>query len=334
MTTIKGVAELAKVSQSTVSRVLTGHARVANETKERVLKAIKDLDYSPNLSAQSLASKRSNSIGMLVGTASGPYFPSIMRAVEETARNNGFHLIPTSGDATRSEELDAVNFLKSKQVDGLIIHVGKLADHDLLEIVNETPATIILNHYIPEIAENCINLDEEMGGYLATKYLLENGHTKIACITGPMIQNDCRGRLQGYCRALKEFAIKYDANLVVEGRFDLEKNLEAPRKLLDRDLQVTAIFCLNDQIALGVYDVLKDRHLSVGDDLSVIGYDNSFFCSHVTPKLTTINFPTREMSEEATQKVISLVKKKKYLMPQKLLPKLIIRNSVKKINEF
>jgi len=332
LATIKDVSELAQVSQSTVSRVLTGHARVAAETKEKVLKAIEQLDFQPNFSAQSLASKRSNSIGMLVETLDGPYYPSVVSAAERTARDNNFHLIPTFGGFKRSDELDAIKFLKSKQVDGLIIHTGKLSDDDILEIIKKTPATVLLNHYIPEIAENCIGLDDELGGYLATKHLLDNGHTKIGCITGPLNQNDSRDRLQGYRTALAEHGIRYDANLIVEGRFDLINNHAAPRRLLERDTQITAIFCLNDHIALGVYDVLQERNISIADEISVVGFDNSMFSPHVSPKLTTVNFPTGKLAAEATKKVLSLINKTDYPMQHKLIPELIIRDSVKKIN--
>lgn len=332
MATIKDVSELSQVSQSTVSRVLTGHASVAKQTREKVLKAIEQLDYQPNLFAQSLASSRSNSIGMLVGTLDGPYYSSVLSAVEKTARHNHFHLIPTCGDFKRSNELDAIKFLRSKQVDGLIIHTGKLYDDDILEIINATPATVLLNHYIPEIAENCISLDDELGGYLATKHLIDNGHSKIGCITGPLHENASRDRLQGYRNALIEHGIEYDPNLIVEDRFDLKKPAIGPRRLLDRNTDITAIFCLNDNIALGVYDVLKEKNIAIGDSVSVVGFDNSMFSPHVSPKLTTINFPTEKLGTEATHKVLSLINKTDYSMQQKLIPELIIRNSVKKIN--
>jgi LacI family transcriptional regulator len=331
LATIKDVAELAQVSRSTVSRVLTGHSRVAKETKEKILKVIKQLDYQPNLSAQSLKSNRSNSIGMLVEVLDGPYYPSVVRAAEKMARNNNFYLIPTSGGIKRSNELNAIKFLRLKQVDGLIIHTGKLSDDDILKIFRQTPATVLLNHYIPEIAENCIGLDDELGGYLATKHLLDNGHKKIACITGPLNENVSRDRLQGYRNALTEHGVQYDPNLIVEGRFDLKNSGLAPNRLLNRKTEITAIFCLNDHIALGVYDVLKERNISIGSGISVVGFDNSMFSPHVTPKLTTVNFPTDKLGAEATKKVLSLIKNTDYQMQHKLTPELIIRDSVKRI---
>ncbi len=332
MATIKDVSELAQISQATVSRVINNHPSVTEKTREKVFKAIKELGYKPNSSAQSLASNRSNSIGMLVDILAGPYFSTLMSGAEETARNDNFHLITTSGKLSREGELDAISFLKSKQVDGLLIHTGKLLDDDILKIVREIPATVLLNHYIPEIAENCIGLDDELGGYLATKHLLENGHTKIGCITGQMDKQVSRNRFQGYRKALIEFGIPYDDNFVVEGRFDMHNHHTAPRRLLDRNTPITAIFCLNDPIAWGLYDVLNERNITIGDDISVIGFDNNMHGPHLNPKLTSVNFPTEEMGAEAVKKILSLLNKTDYPVQHKLVPEVVIRDSVKKIN--
>jgi len=332
LATIKDVSELAQISQATVSRVINNHPRVTEKTREKVFKAIEQLNYKPNSSAQSLASNRSNSIGMLVDTLGGPYYSELMSAAEETARSQNFHLIPTSGSCIRADELDAIDFLKSKQVDGLIIHTGNLSDDDILKITRETPATVLLNHYIPEIAENCIGLDDELGGYLATKHLIDNGHTKIGCITGQINQQASRNRLQGYRNALTEHGIEYDDNLIVEGRFDLQNHHLAPRRLLDRNTQLTAIFCLNDPIAWGLYDVLHDRNIAIGDEISVIGFDNNSFGPHLRPKLTSVNFPTNEMGAEAVKKILSILRKTDHPVQHKLLPELVIRESVKKLN--
>lgn len=331
MATIKDVCALAQVSKSTVSRVLTGQPGTAEKTKERVLKAIEELNFQPSAAARSLASKRTNSIGMLVVTIDSPYFSSMVSSAEEMARYSGFHLIPTSGYAARKYDLDAIKFLQSKQVDGLVIHSGGLSDDDIFNIIKETPATVLLNRYMPEIAEHCMVLDDVLGGYLATRHLLENGHTDIGCITGPLHQVDCQERLQGYRKALAEYGVEYNENLIVEGHFSLENNHLAAIELFERDTPLTGIFCLNDHIALGAYDVLKERNMVIGEDISVVGYDNSDFSAHIYPKLTTVNFPTREMGTEAIKKVLSIIKDSEYIMNDKLLPELISRGSVKNI---
>ncbi|MDX1301416.1 LacI family DNA-binding transcriptional regulator [Photobacterium sp.] len=332
MITIKDVSELAQVSQATVSRALNGHPTVKEENKIKVFKAIEQLGYKPNAFAQALASSRSNSIGMLVGSLDGPFYGPLMHTAENTVRQKNLHLIVTSGQESKTKESDSIRFLQSKQVDGLIIHSDMLSDDELIKIAKETSPTVILNRYIPELSENCICIDNELGGYLATKYLLDNGHEKIACITGQLSKIDSRDRLQGYRNALSEYGIPYDANLIVEGRFDHEGNHETVRRLLDRNNEITAIFCQNDNIALAAYDVCSERNLSVGDDISIVGFDNDTYSQHIRPKLTTVNFPVSEMGTEAAKRVLSLLNNESYPLNGKLTPELIIRDSVKKLN--
>ncbi|CAM3682501.1 LacI family DNA-binding transcriptional regulator [Vibrio aerogenes] len=331
MITIKEVSELAKVSQSTVSRALNGHPTVKEANRKKVFDAIEQLGYKPNAFAQALASSRSNSIGMLVGSLDGPFYGPLMHHAEDTVRRNNIHLIVTSGQESHTKEVDSINFLQSKQVDGLIIHSDTLSDDELIEVVRQQETTILLNRYIPEIAAHCIYIDNELGGYLATRYLLENGHHKVACISGQLSKCDSRDRLQGYRNALSESGIAFDANLIVEGRFDHQGNHEVARRLLDRDPEITAIFCQNDNIALAVYDVAAERGLSIGEDISVVGFDNDTHSQHIRPKLTTINFPVDEMGVEAAKGVLALVNKREASFTHKLIPELVIRESVKNL---
>ncbi|MEH6454457.1 MAG: LacI family DNA-binding transcriptional regulator, partial [Psychromonas sp.] len=249
MITIKEVSELAQVSQATVSRAINGHPTVKEKNKLKVFAAIEQLGYKPNAVAQALASNRTNSIGMLVGSLDGPFYGQLMHNVESVIRQQNLHFIVTSGLESKQIETDSINFLQSKQVDGLIIHSDKLSDDELISVVKETPATIIINRYIPELAEQCITINNELGGYMATKHFFDNGHKKVACITGQLSKIDSRERLQGYRNAIAEFGQTYDANLIVEGRFDHQGNHEVVRRLLDRDKDITAIFCQNDNIA-------------------------------------------------------------------------------------
>ncbi|UPQ90346.1 LacI family DNA-binding transcriptional regulator [Vibrio sinaloensis] len=331
MITIKEVSELAKVSQSTVSRALNGHPTVKEANRKKVFDAIEQLGYKPNAFAQALASSRSNSIGMLVGSLDGPFYGPLMHFAEDTVRKKNNHLIVTSGQESYEKEQDSIYFLRSKQVDGLIIHSDKLSDDELIEVVEQNSATIILNRYIPEVADHCIYIDNELGGYLATKHLLEQGHKRVACITGQLSKGDSRDRLQGYRNALTEYGIDYDANLVIEGRFDHDGNHDKARRLLDRAPDISAIFCQNDNIALAVYDIAVERNIEIGKQLSVVGFDNDSHSQHIRPRLTTVNFPVREMGTEAAQAVLSLVHKQTPNINHRLNPELIVRESVCRI---
>lgn len=328
--TIKEVSELANVSQATVSRVLNGNTSVKEINKIKVFEAIEELGYKPNAFAQALASSRSNSIGMLVGSLSGPFYGPLMHFAEDTIRQQNMHLIVTSGQESKQKEIDSIHFLQSRQVDGLIIHSDMLSNDELIDIVKSSP-TIILNRYIPELSQQCICIDNEQGGYLATLYLLEAGHKKIACITGQLNKNDSQDRLRGYQKAISQYGINYDVNLIEEGRFDHQGNHEKVRNLLDRNSDISAIFCQNDNIALAAYDVCNERGITIGEDISIVGFDNDSYSQHIRPGLTTINFPIAEMGMGAAQSLLSLIKNEPYDLSCQLSPKLVIRNSVKQL---
>ena len=331
MITIKEVAELANVSQATVSRALNGHTTVKEANKIKVFEAIEKLGYKPNTFAQALASNRSNSIGMLVGSLEGPFYGPLMHYTEDTIRQKNMYLIVTSGQESKKKEVDSIKFLQFRQVDGLIIHSDMLSNDELIQIAKETPATIILNRYIPELSNQCIYIDNELGGYIATSYLLESGHTQIGCVTGQLSIIDSRDRLQGYRKALSEYSLQYNIDFIEESNFGGSSH-EKIRRLLDRNNGITALFCHNDHIAVSAYDVCNERGLTVGEDISIIGFDNDNYSKYISPGLTTINFPVKDMGIEAANGILSLIKNESYTLNNKLSPALIIRNSVKKLN--
>ncbi|MDG3086046.1 LacI family DNA-binding transcriptional regulator [Vibrio hannami] len=335
MITIKEVAEFAKVSQSTVSRALNGHKSVKEANRVKVFEAIEKLGYQPNAFAQALASNKSFSIGMLVGTLDGPFYGPMMHNAEKAVRKENYHLIITSGNELYDQEQDSIQFLCSKKVDGLILVSDMLSDGDILNICEKTPATMVLNRYIPEISNKCITIDNELGGFLAVEHLIEKGHTKIGCITGQLSKVDSRDRLQGYRNALAKHGIEYDPNLVVEGRFDHKGNNEAITRLLDRDLEMTAIFCMNDNIAVTAYSTCLERGMKIGQDISIVGYDNVSYSQHMNPGLTTIDFPVKEMAIQGAEGVLSILAGKEIEhIETKLSPKLIERGSVKDLTDI
>lgn len=333
MATITEVSKLANVSKSTVSRALNGHSSVKEANRKKVFDAIEQLGFKPNAFAQALASNRSNSIGMLVGSLDGPFYGPLMHNVEVVVRENGSHLIVTSGQESKTIEKDSIEFLRSRLVDGLIIHADELSDTELIETVKENASTIILNRFIPEIANHCIAIDNELGGYIATKHLLDCGHRIVACISGQMSKKDSRDRVQGYRKALEEHGIPYDDKLVIEGRFDHQGNHAVARRLLDRAPDITAIFCQNDNIALAVYDVAAERDLQIGKQLSVVGFDNDTHAQHIRPSLSTVDFPVPQMGVEAAKRIFSFINDKQIHQVDtgKLKPSLIQRESVRSI---
>jgi LacI family transcriptional regulator len=334
VSTIDEVAKLANVSKTTVSRVINRHTTVKDKNRQKVLAAMEELNFKPNSFAQALASSRSNSIGMLVGTLGGPFYGVLMHHAEIELRRQNIHLITSSGQESEKIERDGIHFLQSKMVDGMIIHADTLHDDELIDIVKRYPKTVILNRNIPEITEHCLFLDNELGGYLATKYLIDTGHKQIGCLTGQLSKADSRDRLFGYRKALSEAGMAYNPSLVVEGRFDSETPIDAGKRLFKRDLNVDAVFCQNDQLALSMYTIAAEYGKVVGKDISIIGYDNDHYTMHLQPSLTTMHYPLQDMAMLAVDKVLAMVNGDKIYPSDMLKPWVIERNSVNTQNQI
>ncbi|EKO3866386.1 LacI family DNA-binding transcriptional regulator [Vibrio harveyi] len=332
MATIKDVSEYAGVSQATVSRVINGTSRVSHDKKLKVEKAIQELGYRPNSIAQALASSRTGSIGIIVPELGGPFYSGILHSMEERLRRFGYHVVVTAGSNSEQSQRESVEFLLGRRVDAIILHAQNLTDDYLIDLKEKGIPVVLVNRFIPEMAQCCIEIDNEFGGQLATEYLLRMGHRNIACITGPLDKSDARGRLQGYRKALEEAGIEYDEALVSEAGFTEESGESAMRKLLKRDCHFTAVFACNDHMAFGAYEVLKANGVNVPEQISLVGFDDILFARYLTPALTTVNFPIEQMSAEAVQLVIQILNKNKRDVSFKLSPSLVPRSSVKELH--
>ncbi|MFC1235171.1 LacI family DNA-binding transcriptional regulator [Vibrio sp. F74] len=330
MATIRDVSEFAGVSQATVSRVVNGSTRVSHDKKMSVEKAIKKLGYRPNSIAQALASSRTGSIGVVVPELAG-FYSGMLQAIEDQLRRFGYHLIVTAGSNDEEGQKQAIDFLLSRRVDALILHTQDVSDDYLIDLETQGIQLALVNRFVPELNNSCIELDNELGANIATKYLIDMGHREIACITGPLSKSDARGRLQGYRDALEEAGIEYSESRVVEAGFTEETGASAMNKLLNRHCRFSAVFAANDHMAFGAFGEMKKANLLVPEDVSLVGFDNILFARYLTPGLTTIDFPIEQMSTEAVQLILQKLIKKKTEVDFKLSPSLVIRESVKKL---
>lgn len=330
MATIRDVSEFAGVSQATVSRVVNGSTRVSHDKKMSVEKAIKKLGYRPNSIAQALASSRTGSIGVVVPELAG-FYSGMLQAIEDQLRRFGYHLVVTAGSNDEEGQKQAIDFLLSRRVDALILHTQDVSDDYLIDLEAQGIQLALVNRLVPELNSSCIELDNELGANIATKYLIDMGHREIACITGPLSKSDARGRLQGYRDALEEAGIEYSESRVVEAGFTEETGASAMNKLLNRHCRFSAVFAANDHMAFGAFGEMKKANLLVPEDVSLVGFDNILFARYLTPGLTTIDFPIEQMSTEAVQLILQKLIKKKTEVDFKLSPSLVIRESVKKL---
>jgi LacI family transcriptional regulator len=304
MATIYEVSELAGVSLATVSRVMNDSGRVSDKTREKVLAAMRELDYRPNTVAQSLASHRSDCVGVLVSEVYGPIFGSMLSGIEDELSRAGKFVIFATGHNDADKEREAIRFLISRNCDALILHVEALSDDYLLEQKDGELPFVIMNRVVPGLEANCIALDNERGGYDATKMLLDMGHRKIAYISGPPAWGDAKARLAGHKRALKERGQRFDERLLVEGDYQEITGSNAMTQLLQLGIPFTAVVCGNDDMAAGAMDMIRSRGMSIPDDMSIVGFDNAPLSRYVYPKLSTVNYPVSEMGRMAAHWVL------------------------------
>jgi LacI family transcriptional regulator len=329
VSSIREVSSLAGVSISTVSRVLNGTAPVADGTKQRVLEAVQSLNYQPNAFARSLVTNRSGCLGVIVGEINSPFFGELLHGVEGAAETAGMHLIVSSGHAQEVTETMALHFLQQRRPDAMIVHAEALRDEDLQRLIYKTIPTVFMGRYVEGLP--CVYLDNEKGGFMATDYLIEQGHERIAHLGGSLHIPDSVARLKGYQRALGFHDLFYDTSLVVEGNFSEPSGQEKMRELLSRSKDFTALFVANDQMAAGALKALREAGLRVPEDVSVIGYDDLPLSKFLYPLLTTIRQPLADMGGAGVAIALALLNDQETEVIRKFEPQLILRESVKKI---
>lgn len=328
MATIYEVAKLAGVSVSTVSRVLNGRKTVNEELKAKVDNAVSMLAYRPNSVARSLASNRSDSVGVLVSELNTPFFGEMMRAIELTMRQANKHAIITVGHNDLAQEQDGVEFLIGRNCDALIMHVEALTDDMLRKINKDNIPVALINRVVPGMEGSCISLDNELGGYLATNHLIKAGHKRVAYISGPMQKGDASQRLAGHNRAMDEAGLKPDPNLFYQGNYYESGGINGLTELMNKGADFTALVCANDWMASGAITCARDMGLNLPTDLSIIGFDNDLFAHHLFPQLTTLHNPIYDMGEMAAKCILNTVYKQKNDVKNLFGPELITRNSV------
>jgi LacI family repressor for deo operon, udp, cdd, tsx, nupC, and nupG len=303
------VAKRAGVSVSTVSRVLSQHAVVAPATKRRVLAAVERLGYAPNASAKNLRVMRTRKLLVTVPDISRPLFSLILQGVEESANREGYSVLlgDTQYDQGREERYAAM--LKQKEADGLIF-LGRKLSKGVEAIVRATgtaraPVVNALG-FRPHLRIPSVQIDNAAAAVDAMDHLYRMGHRRIGLVTGPGPSFVSAERLRGaLARARKERA--GGGIVVVRGDFSVDSGVVAGERLLARKDPPTAIFCFNDEMAIGVLHTARRRNLRVPEDLSIVGVDDIRFARYADPPLTTVAQPMREMGEHAVRALLAIL---------------------------
>ena len=308
--TLGMVAQAAGVSPSTVSRILNGTAAVQDGKRAAVEEAVKRLGYVPNPVARGLAGGRTLSVGVVTHAIDSPFYGVALRGIEEALDRAGYSALFVSGEWNATEEARAIEVLRSRRVDGIIVLTGRLGDTALRGVAKALPV-VVTGRAIKAPNLVALDFDNFEGARLATHHLLALGHRRIAFITGDAGHPDAVERHRGYRAAIEAAGLAYEPELVVPGLFTEESGLSAVGRLLDSRHAFTAIFAANDQMAYGACLGLHRRGMRVPRDVSVVGFDDLPTSRYWVPPLTTVHHPALEIGRLAAAAMLQLLRGEK-----------------------
>ncbi len=334
MATIKDVARLAGVSVATVSRVINASPKASNASRAAVQSAMEQLNYHPNANARALAQQTTETIGLVVGDVSDPFFGAMVKAVEQVAYHTGNFLLIGNGYHNEQKERQAIEQLIRHRCASLVVHAKMLPDSELILLLKQIPGMVLINRIVPGFKDRCVALDDRYGAWLATRHLIQQGHTRIGYICSTHSISDAEDRLQGYYDALKEHGLPINDRLVTFAEPDESGGEQAMTELLGRGKQFTAVACYNDSMAAGAMGVLNDNGIDVPNEISLIGFDDILISRYVRPRLTTVRYPIVTMATQAAELALSLAQNKTPSEVTHLFsPTLVRRHSVAAISE-
>ncbi|HKK81481.1 MAG TPA: LacI family DNA-binding transcriptional regulator [Prolixibacteraceae bacterium] len=310
---IKNIKELASklnISVTTVSRVLNGKARqyrISKKTEKIVRDAAHLYGYSPNQFARGLKLDKSESIGVIVPDISNPFFAEIVMSIEKESKKKGFAvLIGNSGDDTE-QEITLIDHFKSRKVDGIIVAAVGITSKHLEEVFEAGMPMVIIDRTFPGLKIPTITSDNYGGAYIATKQLLINNHKKIACIQGLNESQPNTERVKGFIDAMQSCNIP-DKNVIVTGdQFSIESGYHQTLKLLKGDSPPTALFALNNLIALGVLQAVSELSLSIPGDVSLISFDEQTYSAFLNTPMSTIEQNKEKIGKISVEKLTAQI---------------------------
>lgn len=330
--TVKDVAQAAGVSAMTVSRVIRGVGSVSDPVKGRVLAAIQNLQYRPNINARSLKHQHSYSIGLIVADIANPFFGTMAKGMEAEVYQRGYNLIVsnTDGDPKREEE-HLSRFLEEGEAAGVALVTAGQSLKKLATLEAMGFPVVLVDNLLPGTNFDAVATNNFRGGYMATKYLLQLGHRRIGIITGPMSEHSAAERLRGYKAAMEEQGLKVDPKGIWPGDYQQEKGYQGTTELLLSSFNPTALFVCNNLMSLGALEAIRELQLRVPEDVSVVGFDDSEFLALTNPPLSTIGQANYEMGAKAAQFLLERIEGKRTEQKALLLePRLMVRHSCRK----
>ncbi|CAG9261079.1 LacI family DNA-binding transcriptional regulator [Paraburkholderia unamae] len=306
MATIKDVAAVAGVSFTTVSHVVNNSRPVSADVRAKVERAIRDLNYVPSAVARSLKARATATVGLLVPNGTNPYFAELARGVEDACARKGYCVFFCNSDDDPVKQRNYLRVLQEKRIDGLI--VASAGDDAVLAatLADAREPLVVIDRNIEGLDADLVQIDHERGAWLATRHLLELGHSRIGCITGPVATAVSAMRMHGFLRAMSERGVEIAPGAIVESDFSGSGGYRAAAQLFDT-VRPTAIFAGNDMMGIGALRAAAERGLRVPGDCSIIGFDDIELGNFTWPALSTVGQPARALGEMAALTLIERI---------------------------
>lgn len=331
MATIIEVAKVAGVSKATVSRVLSGNGYVSQEKRDKVYQAIAATDFRPNLLARNLATKSSQTIGLVITNTlyTGSYFTELMQHSARLMEQQGRQLLLVDGKHSAEEERAAIQFLLDLRCDGVIIYPRFLTTDEMDNIIAQHKHPIlVINRRLRQHDSYCIYSDQQRSSSAAVEQLIALGHRDIAFITGSLDSPTGRERLAGYQAALTKHGIPINDALVVEGKWQAQNGMAAVEQLLKQGRNFSALVASNDDMAVGALKALAAAQIAVPAQVAVIGFDDIPLAPFTIPALSSVKMPVTEMIKETIERLISMLDGGEMRNDKTFSGELILRESV------
>ena len=327
--TMAHVARQAGVSLMTVSRVINNKEGVGEATRSRVQAIIEQLGYRPSDIARGLVTKRTGTLGLVIPDVANPFFAEVVCGAEHLAYDEGYNVFLCNTEEDTRRELDVLQSLVEKRVDGVVVCSSRLGDDELEEAVSSHPAAVLINRRLDSDDVGFVLIDDGLGGEMATRYLLQAGHKAIGFLAGPSVSYSGRWRAEGYRAALDAAGESYNPDWTCHCSPMVEGGREAALELLSAQPDLTALFCYNDLVAIGALQACADLKRTVPDDIAIVGFDDISLAALVSPPLTTCRVPRPKLGSEAMRLLLGKIDGCDAETCKEILlqPELIVRSS-------
>lgn len=324
---MEDVARAAGVSTMTVSRVLNNKGEIHQDTRQRILKIMDELDYRPSRVARSLATDHTFTLGVIVADITSPFFAEFVSGAEQVAWDSGYNVLLGHTQDDPARERAVLRLLEEAQVEGVLICSSRLDDDDLLPLLRRQRAAVMFNRTVPDDSAGLLQVDDVAGAVQAVDYLFQRGRQRVGFLAGPTTSWSTRARIQGFQRAVMAADQPGLRDWVVHCAPTPDGGYAAAWDLLARHPEIDGLFCYNDLVAVGALQACRERDRRVPDDIAVVGCDDVALARFVSPPLTTLRVDKRELGAMALRLLIERIQGHTAQEPVVVQQALVIRAS-------